>query len=390
MKRSAFVVFFSIFLVVYSLINFYIWLRGWQALASAPDYRTWYSAILIFLAAAWLVGRFLERREINRLGSALVWIGSFWLGAMAYFYLFAVLIDLIRLANYFLTVYPSFMTTDPGSTALITLLSVSGIVFVAVIGGHINALIPRIRRLDLEIPKYANGLKSISIAAASDIHLGTIVCRSRLAAIIEKINTLDADLVLLPGDVIDEDLKPVIRQNLGEVLRGIKSKYGVFASTGNHEYIGGVDAAMRYLTDHGIIELRDRVVMIADAFYLAGRDDLSSKSFGGKQRGTLEEILSGVDKRKPIILMDHQPYRLEQAEQNGVDVQLSGHTHHGQLWPFNYITKKIYEVSRGYKKKGNTHIYVSCGVGTWGPPIRTGNTPEVMHVILRFTGKEGQ
>ena len=92
----------------------------------------------------------------------------------------------------------------------------------------------------------------------------------------------------------------------------------------------------------------------------------------------------GVDKSLPIILMDHQPFKLDEAVRNGVDVQLSGHTHHGQLWPFHFITKKVYELSWGYKLKGNTHVYVSSGVGTWGPPVRTGNRPEIVHLRLRF------
>jgi predicted MPP superfamily phosphohydrolase len=91
-----------------------------------------------------------------------------------------------------------------------------------------------------------------------------------------------------------------------------------------------------------------------------------------------------VDRSFPILLLDHQPFQLHEAEQQGVDLQISGHTHHGQLWPFNFITKKVYELSWGYKKKGNTHVYVSSGVGTWGPPIRLGNRPEIVNVRLSF------
>ena len=96
----------------------------------------------------------------------------------------------------------------------------------------------------------------------------------------------------------------------------------------------------------------------------------------------MEELVAPLDKSKPIILMDHTPFHLEEAEQNGIDFQLSGHTHHAQLWPWSYITKAVYEVSWGYKKKGNTHVYVSCGAGTWGPPIRIGNTPEILDIRL--------
>jgi predicted MPP superfamily phosphohydrolase len=258
------------------------------------------------------------------------------------------------------------------------------IVGALVVAGAINARTPRIKKMNLTVSKNSHQLKSLNLVVASDIHLGTIVCRKRLEAIVEKINSLDADIVLLPGDVVDEDIGPVIKQNLGETLRSIKSKFGVFAITGNHEYIGGVEPAVRYLTEHGITILRDETAMIGESFYVIGREDVSFNRGVQRRRKPLSDLLSGIDKALPIIVMDHQPFRLHEAEEQGVDLQLSGHTHHGQLFPFNFITKRIFEVSWGYKQKGKTHIYVSCGVGTWGPPVRIGNTPEIVNINLTF------
>jgi len=107
-----------------------------------------------------------------------------------------------------------------------------------------------------------------------------------------------------------------------------------------------------------------------------------------KTRRPLSELMVDVDKQQPIIVMDHQPIGLDEAAEQGADLQLSGHTHHGQIWPFHLITKAVYEVSWGYKKKGQTHVYVSSGVGTWGPPVRLGNTPEIINIKLSF-GKNG-
>ena len=106
--------------------------------------------------------------------------------------------------------------------------------------------------------------------------------------------------------------------------------------------------------------------------------------FSGKQRKSLDEIVKTISTNHPKILLDHTPFKLEQAEQNKIDLQLSGHTHHGQMWPANLITKMIYEVSWGYKKKGNTHYYVSCGAGTWGPPVRTGSSSEIVNIKIKF------
>ena len=181
-----------------------------------------------------------------------------------------------------------------------------------------------------------------------------------------------------------KDLAPVIQNNLGEYLRQIKAKYGIYAVTGNHEYIGGVEPAVKYLTEHGVNVLRDSAVLIDDSFYIIGREDIRTRGFRGIKRKPLEEIVKFLDRSKPLIMMDHQPFKLEEAEKNGIDLQISGHTHHGQLWPFNFVTKKVYELSWGYKQKGNTHYYVSCGAGTWGPPVKIGNISEIVNIKLNY------
>jgi len=383
LKKSQFVIFFSIVFSLYGLINFYIFISGRNAIPSS--YRLFYLVLFLFLSLSFLAGRFLERRMLNWFSSLMVWIGSFWLAAFVYFLLFAMVIDFIRLINLIIPFFPSFIYYNYDLTKEVVFLSVLSATFIIVLAGYLNARVSRIKELKLTINKKAGNVKSITIAVASDIHMGTIICKSRLKKIVEKINSIDADLVLLPGDVVDEDLGPVIKQNLGEVLRTIKSNYGVYAITGNHEYIGGVEPACKYLVEHGIVELRDSYVKIADSFYIVGREDRSIRGFTGKTRKNLEEIMEGINKDFPVILMDHQPVKLIEAQQNGVDLQLSGHTHHGQLWPFNFITKKVYELSWGYRKTGDTHYYVSCGAGTWGPPVRTGNKPEIIVLTLDFS-----
>ncbi|MGA7160062.1 MAG: metallophosphoesterase [Bacteroidota bacterium] len=384
MKKINFVIFFSIALSVYALINYYIFIREWEAGGFQSTWRTVYVAAFLLLSLSFIAGRMLERVSLSWLSSTLVMLGSFWLAAMVYFLLFAFAIDILRLLNFFIPFFPSFLTENPEQTKEVTSIVVVIVVSFIVLGGYFNARTPHIKTLELTINKSRGVVKSLNIAVASDIHLGTIVCKSKLERIVRRINSLNADLVLLPGDVVDEDIGPVIRNNLGETLRKIRSKYGVFAITGNHEYIGGVEPACRYLGEHSITMLRDAAVKIGDILYIVGREDISIRSFTGKTRRPLQELMSEVDKSYPVILMDHQPFRLEEAEANGVDLQLSGHTHHGQLWPFNFITKKVYELSWGYKKRGNTHYYVSCGVGTWGPPIRTGNRPEIINIKLQF------
>jgi uncharacterized protein len=383
-KRDIFI-FLSIVLSLYGLINLYLFSHAASVLEGHRHYP-WFVGAYLAMSLAWIVGRFLERVRITIVSSFLIWFGSFWLAAILYFLMIAMSVDLLRLANAIVPFIPQiFFTSESRQSILLISIVTVGLV---VVGGAINAATQRIKSLDLKVAKNAHTLKSLTVVAASDIHLGTIICKSRLERIVKKINALNADIVLLPGDVVDEDIGPVIKQNLGETLRSIKSKYGVYAITGNHEYIGGVEPSTRYLGEHGVRELRDEAVKIADSFYVVGREDVSYNRGTERKRKSLQELLSGIDKSLPIILMDHQPFRLNDAEENGVDLQLSGHTHHGQLWPLSYITKKIFEVSWGYKKMGNTHVYVSCGVGSWGPPVRIGNSPEILNITLTFAYRD--
>jgi hypothetical protein len=315
---------------------------------------------------------------------ALTWIGSFWLGAMVYFLMVIILFDILRLINIFIPILPFTVSGDYMNLKLAALLFTTLIISLVVSLGFNNAKNPVIKKLELSVDKKAGNIKELNIVMASDIHLGTIIGKDRFNIIVEKINSLNPDIVLLAGDIVDEDIQPVIRHNLGETLKNIKSKYGVYGITGNHEYIGGVENACKYLTEHGVKMLRDTTVIIDNSFYVVGREDRDIKRFAGKERKPLGELVKDINKNLPVIVMNHQPFELSEAVERRVDLHISGHTHHGQQWPFNYITEKVYEISRGYEKRENTHLFVSNGVGTWGPPIRIGNRPEIVNIILKF------
>jgi predicted MPP superfamily phosphohydrolase len=297
----------------------------------------------------------------------------------------ALLIDLLRLTNAIVPWFPAFVTADPLRTTKMVFWGVTTVVGLLILAGHINARIPRIHRISIPVEKSADGVRSIRIVLVSDIHLGTIVGRSRLESIVEKIHGLEPDLILLAGDIVDEDLAPVIKENTGEILRTIHAPMGVYGITGNHEYIGGAEKAVAYLEEHGITMLRDTFAVLPHGITLVGREDRSSRQFGGKRRKDLGVLLEGVRHDRPILMMDHQPFDLDSVVAAGVDLQVSGHTHHGQLWPFNYITTMVYELSWGYLKKGTTNFYVSSGVGSWGPPVRLGNRPEIVEITLTFS-----
>jgi hypothetical protein len=384
MKASQMFIFFGIVFTIYGLINYYIIRRALSVVP--PEYKTIFLSAIIFIAASYVAGRLLENFWISPVSIVLVWIGSFWLAIMTYTFLCLLIIDVLRLVNYFVGFFPSLLTSNIEQTKRVVAIIIGIVVISIVAGGFINTKMIVLKKYSIDIKKSAGGLKSLNLAIASDLHLGTINSYEFMYSIGDKLNKLNPDLILLAGDIIDEDLGPVIKYDVGEHLRRLNAKYGVYAVTGNHEFIGGAEPAVKYLSNHNINVVRDSAVKINNSFYIVGREDMSSRQFSGKQRKEISEIMKEVDKSLPIIMMDHQPFRLEQAAQNGVDLQLSGHTHYGQLWPFNYLVEKIYKLAWGYKVIDNTHYYVSCGVGGWGPPIRTGSRPEIINIKLNFIG----
>lgn len=383
MRAIQFLIFFSVVLIIYSLINYYIFIRGMQALPREMNFRSWYPWIFLFLSSSYIISRFMERVWISQVSSIFTFVGSFWLALMVYFLLAVLVLDIVRFILYIFP-NPAVITNNYEIIKKYLFIMIAGIVGIVVVAGHINALNPRVKRIEFHIPKHAGQLKTLHIAAASDIHMGTLVGPRRTAKLVNMLNDCNADIILLAGDIVDEDLGPVIHNDLGRSLLKLKAPMGVFAITGNHEYIGGAEAAVKYLETHGIKMLRDTSIKVDESFYLVGRNDRDSKRFSLVERKSLTDVLKGTDPSLPIIMMDHQPFNLQQVADAGVDFQLSGHTHHGQLWPLNYITEAMYEVSWGFKQKGNSFFYVSCGYGGWGPPVRTGNRPEILDIYITF------
>lgn len=380
--NSYFLIFFSIVAVIFFSVNSYIFLRGLQALSFLPQIKIYYIVLFWLMALTFFAGRILENSYPSAFTDLLVWIGSIWLAIMLYAFLSILLIDIVRAANHYFNFLPKTIYLDYNKTKFIALVVVVLIITVTIVAGYINFNNPRIASLKLDVDKKVENIKTLNIVMASDIHMGTIVSNGRVTKLVNMINKLNPDIVLLPGDVFDEDLEPVIRRNLGNDINKIKAKYGVYAVNGNHEFIGGAESAVKYMEDHGIKVLRDSAVLIANSFYIVGREDRSVNRI--KPRKQIEEIINNCDNTKPMILLDHQPFHLEESQKAGIDLQLSGHTHHGQLWPFNYITEKVYEVSWGYKLKGKTHVYVSSGASGWGPPVRTGSRTEIVNIVLKF------
>ncbi|MBZ0199215.1 MAG: metallophosphoesterase [Ignavibacteriaceae bacterium] len=377
-------IFFIIFFVVYGSANFYLIYRGLEALTGYPVLKIIYSVVFIVAALSYIFTRFVNERLPEGLYDFLLWVGSLWFAFMLYFFLWVIFIDLLRLANYIIPFFPAFVKDNIAVTKIITFSVVLVSTCVIVFAGYLNTRKINMKTIEITAAKGSADIDSLNIVMASDFHLTPVNDGKLLKQIVEKMNSLKPDIILLPGDIVDEKGKILDRKKIGAAFEKLKPKYGIYASTGNHEYISGVKQGIEYMERHGINVLRDTSIKIDDKFYIAAREDRSKNNFSKSKRKTINEVLTGVDKNYPIILLDHTPLQLEEAMNNDITLQLSGHTHHGQMFPINLITKAIYEISWGYLKKGNTHYYVSSGVGTWGPPVRLGSRSEIVNIKIKF------
>lgn len=219
-----------------------------------------------------------------------------------------------------------------------------------------------------ELIQKESGLK---FAFISDVHLNGKFDGSKLKIAFEKMKDENVELVLIGGDFLDNSYKS-ITDDIKSIIDETNFKHGIYLVLGNHEYYGGIEGNIEYIKNLGINILRDEIVKI-EGITIVGRDDRYNK-----KRKSLDELLKNVDKKSSVIVVDHNPQSLKELGNEKVDLYLSGHTHKGQLFPFNLVVNYMYENSGGYKKIGDTHTYVSSGLGTWMIPYRIGSSSQIM------------
>lgn len=384
MKNYQFIVFFSIVITIYSLANAYIFFKGYHAFQFQRENKILYTVIFITLAVTFIAAKLLESRHSSVFTDGLNIIGGFWMGFMLYAIMFFLLSDIIFII---LRLTGLLESGNIPAFRRWSLLITSGISVLLISGGFINAVIPVVKEYNITINKRVDGINKLRVAAVSDIHLGSIIRKRSIKKLSGMIEEMHPDVIFLLGDIVDGEIGPVLRGDLLKYFREPKTRDGLYAITGNHEFIGGAAKTIPYIESKGIRVLKDEVVILPGGIQVIGRLDRDSKRFYNRERQPLEELMKGIDHSRPIILLDHQPFHLYETEKNGIDLQLSGHTHNGQMWPLNYLTRKIYELSYGYMKKGNSQIIVSSGFGLWGPRVRSGSHSEVLLINIEFTGE---
>ncbi|MEV6797629.1 metallophosphoesterase [Micromonospora rifamycinica] len=243
---------------------------------------------------------------------------------------------------------------------------------------------PQLDRVRIPLAKLPRSMDGLRIATVSDIHLGPLRGRAHTERIVAMINRLDADLVAVVGDLVDGSVAEL--GEAAEPLRDLRSRYGSFFVTGNHEYYSGVEEWVREVDRLGLRVLqneRQEIRARGGVLDLAGINDVTADGTGVAGPADFTAALGGRDVSRPVVLLAHQPIAAREAATFGVDLQLSGHTHGGQLAPFNLAVKLQQPVVSGLGEVDGTKVYVTNGAGFWGPPVRVGAPPQVTLVELR-------
>ena len=253
------------------------------------------------------------------------------------------------------------------------------LVIVLLVAGHRRFNHPVVTRYTIAITKPARNIDSLTVVMAGDLHLGYLINKNHVRKYVDLIMQQQPDLILFVGDIIDAEIEPLLQDNVAEEIRQLHAPLGIYTCTGNHEYRYQAEEKIAWLNRSGIRVLRDSVALIHNSFYVVGREDREAPL-----RKPLETILAEqrVDTSLPVIVLDHNPSDLEENAHPEVDVAMYGHTHNGQFFPGNIITETLYEVAHGYKKKNNTHVVVTSGLGLAGPPYRIGTVSEI--VVLKI------
>ncbi|GAA3393998.1 metallophosphoesterase [Cryptosporangium minutisporangium] len=242
----------------------------------------------------------------------------------------------------------------------------------------------QVKRVPITLPRLDPALNGFRIALLTDIHISATLHRPFVERVVRSVNSLDVDAVAIVGDLVDGSVA-----ELGEdakALSDLRSAHGTYFVTGNHEYYSGAEEWVEYLPTIGVQVLRNRHIEIPGGagLDLAGVDDVTAADSGVPGHGAnLAAALDGRNRDRPVVLLAHQPVQWPEAVQRGVDLQLSGHTHGGQMWPFTYGVRLEQPVVAGRARDGDSQIYVSRGVGYWGPPVRVGAPPEISLIELR-------
>lgn len=368
MAKLYFLFFILIFSSIYLGIHFYVYSRITVGLMLSSFACRYLRLFFLIAAFSFLLGEFLNRRMALFLIKPLAEFGSIWIGIISVAFTVFVISDVFRIFFH------------GASFRYYSVVFSLAVTFLASVYSFYNvAREPVIKELKIRTGKLPQKLSGFVIIQISDLHINFLKSEKWLNKIVEKTNREYPDLVVITGDLIDADLCRL--NHFCDTLKKLKSEYGIFAVTGNHEFYAGVDMFMDIAKNSNIKVLRNEKITIAGAFELAGIDDKAGRRFS-KVREELNSALKNCDFAKPVILLSHQPDIFDEAQKLGVDLQLSGHTHAGQIPPMDLITMFYFKYPFGLYQKNGSNLYTTSGTGIWGPPMRLFSRCEIVKIVL--------
>ena len=351
--------FFLVFSTFFFLLNLFV-IRNTLKYVVPNDKKIFFLIIFLSLALLFYLYRFLGPNFSYLINKVVSYIVYYYLAFLIYASILFIFAGIITMAFR----YKININLYKVSLILVPIILLAGTVF-----KHHTI----IKKYDIKLDKNYN-FEPLNIVLVSDIHLGYINGNSSFIKMKNIINSLNPDIVLIAGDLIDMDLEPVLEKNMLEELSNIKTKYGIYFALGNHDIYGKkAELLTKKLRAEGVTVLRDEKILVNNEIYIAGRDNFSKKP--------LKDII-GEHSDKPVILIQHTPDTIDETVENRIDLQVSGHTHKGQFFPGRIFTKRIFLIDYGYKKISDSNILVSSGYGTWGPPIRIGSSSEIC--LIKF------
>lgn len=391
---------------VYLLVNGYLLFRilKWAAICT-PVFRKGPMRIAVILVYTFFtfsipIAFVMSAGPAKRIMKLL---SNYWLGVLLYLVLAVMAAEIVRLVLCLVQrksirkIYSEKLFAAVGAVCAVAVMVFS-------IWGIVNAGIIRVTPYEVTVDKSAGDLDSLHVVLIADLHLGYNIGITHMAKMVEMINEQDADLVVIAGDIFDNEYEALENPDkLMGILNGIEAKYGVYACYGNHDIqepilagftFGGEDGKRssqkmdQFMEKSNIRLLKDEAVLIDDSFYLYGRPDYERPGLGNEERKTPEEITAKLDLAKPVIVIEHEPRELEELADAGVDVDLCGHTHDGQMFPGNLTIDLMWENACGYLKKDQMHNIVTSGVGLFGPNMRVGTRAEICPITIRFNCSE--
>lgn len=359
----SFAVFILVVSVVYFLMHYFVFKTISKNISLAPKSIALLRYIFLFSGLSWPLGMALSR-----------WLGFTYLNHYAFIWL-----GILSILFFFMAIAQIFNLIFPQKRILITgiVLVLAGVVSIYSLINNLG--LPVVKTIPIHLKKLPLSISGFRMVQLSDLHLDSYKSGRRISRIVDRVNALNPDLIVITGDFIDGDI--TTDQLFCDSLKRLKASRGIIAITGNHEFYAGIKYFMRLCKKLGIEVLRNERRTIAGALEIVGIDDNEGRRFSG-MGPDLDKALEGCDPGKPVVLLRHRPEDFNRAVERGVDLQISGHTHAGQIPPMDILVCTFLQYPYGLYEKKGSYIYTSCGTGYWGPPMRLFSRSEIVQFVL--------